>query len=113
MADISKRQAREIDRDRFMTDLEELSYARQYFEYARYKTREHDKVELTAGFIVGLLFALVLGSGTWFGTAAVGFLAFAATLVMIFLLHWIRAPSALHQRAIQAARGTQSRRKEL
>jgi hypothetical protein len=100
MADLTKQEATESDRDTYMSELAGQSFARQYFQYARYKTREHDKIELTAGLIVGVVFALIVGSGSWLSTAVVGLFAFGATLIMIFLLHWLRAPSAFHKRAI-------------
>lgn len=100
MADLTKQEARELDRKRYMSMLSEQSFAHQYFQYARYKTREHDKIELTAGLIVGLVFALIFGSGSWLTTILIGLLAFGATLITIFLLHWVRAPSAFHRQAI-------------
>jgi hypothetical protein len=88
------------DLDLFMESLAEKSPAGQYFALARYEVVKHDKVELIAGLIVGVVLALLLGSGTWQSQLFVGVLAFFGTLVTIFLLQWIRAPSAFHKRTI-------------
>lgn len=92
-----KRQSKEAARFNFISKLADKSKARQYFQYARYATREHDKKELTAGLIVGLIFAFIFGNGPWLNTLGIGCLAFGATLLTIFLLNWIRAPSAFHE----------------
>jgi hypothetical protein len=92
-----KRQAKEAARFNFISKLADKSKARQYFQYARYATREHDKKELTAGLIVGLIFAFIFGNGPWLNTLGIGCLAFGATLLTIFVLNWIRAPSAFHE----------------
>lgn len=94
-----------LDQEAFLSHLtqRDISDARRYFEYARYKTRKHDKVEMGAGTIVGILLGWLLGGGTWQGSTAVGIVAFLATLLVIFTFHWIRSPSAFHKAAIVEA----------
>ena len=98
----TKKHTQLLDREAFLSHLtqKDLSDARRYFDYARYKTRKHDKVEMGAGTIVGTLLGWLLGGGTWQGSIAVGFLAFFATLLVIFAFHWVRSPSAFHKAAL-------------
>jgi hypothetical protein len=78
----------------------DASDARCYLELARYFTRRHQKIEMIAGAIIGFVSGLVLGGGNWIGGLLVGLAAFIATLFLIFLIHWIRAPSAFYKRAL-------------
>jgi hypothetical protein len=99
---VSKHQARALEKREFISYLEQsdLSDARRYFELARCSLRQHDKVELMAGAIVGISLGWLLGGGTWFGSLATGAMALFATLILIFLIHWTRSPSAFHRAAI-------------
>jgi hypothetical protein len=98
---VSKRQARALEKAEFISYLSgaDLSDARRYFELARYSTRQHDKGELMAGVVVGILVAALIGGGSWLVTVLTALGAFGATLVVIFLIHWLRAPSAFHKQA--------------
>ena len=78
----------------------DLSDARRYFELARLTTRQHDKAELMAGALVGIIVALIVSGGTWPFTLLAGLGAFGATLLVIFLIHWIRSPSAFYRAAV-------------
>jgi hypothetical protein len=96
MADLSKNQSTAIER--VLSQIPDKSHARQWLLYARYKTREHEKVELGAGAIFALLIGvigLVFGGAGW-GSVALAGVAFVATVILIFFWHWIHAPSAFH-----------------
>ena len=104
---LTKQQARTLEKSHYIRYLQDadLSDARRYFELARLTTRQHDKVELIAGAIVGIVLGWLLGGGTWFGSLVAGALALFATLIIIFLIHWIRSPSAFHKTAVVDVRG--------
>jgi len=57
-----------------------------------------------AGAMVGIIVALIVGGGAWSVTLLAGLGAFGATLLVIFLIHWIRSPSALHKAAVVASK---------
>lgn len=92
----------QLERAEFISYLEQvpISNARRYFELARHSLRQHEKLELIAGAIVGIALGWLLGGGTWFGSLATGMMALFATLVLIFLFQWLRTPSIFHQAAI-------------
>jgi hypothetical protein len=94
MADLSKPPFTAIER--VLSEIPDKTHARQRLRYALYKTREHEKVELGAGAIVGLVIAIVFGGGAWAKTSLLGVLGFLATVVLIFMWHWIHAPSVFH-----------------
>jgi hypothetical protein len=98
---LAKHQARALAKQEFISYLVEsdLSDGRRYFELARYSMRQHDKAELMAGAVVGIIAAIALGGGAWIGTLLTGLTLFGATLIVIFLIHWIRSPSAFHKAA--------------
>lgn len=91
---LSKAQACRLDQDQFIAWLiqSDASDARCYFELARYSTRRHEKIEMIAGAVVGFVSGLLVGGGSWPGSFAVGIVAFLATILLIFLIQWIRAP---------------------
>lgn len=70
------------------------TYVRRCVKYARSETREHKKVELFAAFIVAVISGLLFG-GFSLGGVAYAIIALLATIVVIFLIHLIRAPMAL------------------
>jgi hypothetical protein len=94
MSDLSKRETSAIDR--ILSEMPTKPHAREYFQYARYKTREHENLELGAGSTVGLLIGLFFGGRAW-GSIGLGIVAFLATVLLIFFWHWIHAASAFHE----------------
>ena len=98
---LTKTQARRLEQDQYIAWLvqSDASDARCYFELARYATRKHEKGEMIGGAVVGFVSGLLLGGGSWPGSLAVGIAAFLATLLLIFLVHWIHAPSAFYRHA--------------
>lgn len=99
LVQLSKQRARELEKRDFISYLlqTDLSNSRRYFELARYTTRQHDKVELMAGAVVGIFAAILVGATTWFFTLLSGLAAFGATLIVIFVIHWIRSPGAFYK----------------
>jgi hypothetical protein len=97
-----------LEKSDFIRYLQEtdLSDARRYFELARLATRQHDKGELMAGAVVGVFVAALIGGTNWFTTVLTGLGAFGATLIVIFIIHWIRAPSAFYKLAQADLRST-------
>lgn len=96
MADLSKRQSTAIER--VLTEIPEQSSACQYLRYARYKTKEHEKVELGSGALVALVTALIsffLGVAGW-GAIVLAIGVFFATVALIFLWHRISAAGEFH-----------------
>jgi hypothetical protein len=96
MADLSKRQCTAIER--VLAEIPDKSSARQYLRYARYKTKEHEKVELGSGAIVALVAALIsffLGGAGW-SVIPLAIVAFFATVALVFFWHRISAAGEFH-----------------
>jgi hypothetical protein len=106
---LSKTQARDrLDQNGYINWLiqSDMSDARRYLELARYSTRKHEKAEMIAGFVLGLLsgvFSNVLGGVVWPVALIVGLLAFLLTVLVVFAINWIRAPSAFYKHALVEA----------
>lgn len=116
MANLAKRQSTAIER--VLSEIPDKSRTRQNLRYAKYKTREHEKVELIGSSVVAVLLGLLFGGGTWGATTVYTALTFISILVFIFIWHWIFAPGAFRDYWEEKAKelpdtATETRRKEV
>jgi hypothetical protein len=113
---LSKTQARHrLDREHFIDWLiqADLSDTQRYLELGRYATRRHEKIEMIGGAIAGFFLGWVLGGGGLAWSLIIGLLGFLATLLVIFVIHWARAPSAFYKRALADAESARALLKEV